>query len=133
MKIAINKCYGGFSISPEAMELLAAKKGVKLYWFQLDYTNAKLTTTPVESYKDVSNGRQAVAYTTPNPDDGMWFEGRPEDRSDPDLVAVVEELGEKANGSHAQLAIVEIPDDIEYTIQEYDGIEWIAESHRTWG
>jgi len=30
------------------------------------------------------------------------------------------------------LAIVEIPDDVEYTIEEYDGNEHVAEAHRTW-
>lgn len=55
-----------------------------------------------------------------------------EKRDDPKLVEVVEKLGDKANGSHARLKIVEIPDDVEYTIEEYDGREHIAESHRTW-
>jgi hypothetical protein len=53
-------------------------------------------------------------------------------RAHPDVVAIVESMGEKANGRHAQLKVVEIPDDIEYTIEEYDGIEWVAENHRTW-
>jgi len=44
----------------------------------------------------------------------------------------VEELGEKANGQCADLKIVEIPDDVEYEIEEYDGVEWVAENHRTW-
>lgn len=53
-------------------------------------------------------------------------------RDDPRLVAVVEELGDAADGRHASLAVVEIPDDVEWTIEEYDGIEWVAEAHRTW-
>jgi hypothetical protein len=28
--------------------------------------------------------------------------------------------------------VVEIPDGIEWSIQEYDGLEWVAEKHRTW-
>lgn len=31
------------------------------------------------------------------------------------------------------ISIVEIPGDIEWTIEEYDGIEWVEEKHRTWG
>ena len=27
---------------------------------------------------------------------------------------------------------VEIPDDVEWQIEEYDGSEWIAEKHRIW-
>ena len=55
-----------------------------------------------------------------------------EDRSNSDLIDVVEKLGEKANGTHAQLEIVDIPDDVEYEIDDYDGIESIHEKHRTW-
>ena len=54
-------------------------------------------------------------------------------RDDPKLVEAVEQLGEKANGNYAKLKIVEIPADVEWDIQEYDGSEWIAEKHRTWG
>lgn len=44
----------------------------------------------------------------------------------------VEKLKEKANGECASLFVVKIPCDVEYTIEEYDGKEWIAEQHRTW-
>lgn len=42
-------------------------------------------------------------------------------------------LGDKANGSCAKLQIVDIPNGTDYTIEEYDGNEHIAEKHRTWG
>ena len=35
-------------------------------------------------------------------------------------------------GSHAQLKIVEIPNNIKWEIAEYDGHEWVSEVHRTW-
>ncbi len=54
------------------------------------------------------------------------------DRDDPILVRVVEELGKEASGSYARLKIVEIPDDIEWEIDEYDGQEWVSERHRRW-
>lgn len=54
-------------------------------------------------------------------------------RSDPRLIQAIEELGaEKASGRFAALKIVEIPDDVEWTIEEYDGVEWVAKKHRTW-
>ncbi len=53
-------------------------------------------------------------------------------RDDPVLVRVVQELGESANGRFASLKIVEIPADVQWDLQEYDGWEWIAEKHRTW-
>lgn len=53
-------------------------------------------------------------------------------RNDPALIQVIEEMGARANGSYAELKIVEIPDDVKWTISEYDGNEHIAEVHRTW-
>lgn len=26
----------------------------------------------------------------------------------------------------------EVPDDVQWQIEEYDGREWVAETHRTW-
>jgi hypothetical protein len=53
-------------------------------------------------------------------------------RDDPDLVAAVKELGGAVNGRFAKLGIVLIPGDIKWTVEEYDGFEWVAEAHRTW-
>ena len=93
MKIVINKCYGGFSLSPA---------GRKRFW---------------ELGCKLAEYDEAARRST---------------RNDPLLVQVVEELGEAANGSFADLKVVEIPDGVEWTVEEYDGLEWIAEVHRTW-
>lgn len=53
-------------------------------------------------------------------------------RDDQDLVTIVERLGEAANGRCAELSVVEIPDGVNWKVEEYDGKEWIAEVHRTW-
>lgn len=53
-------------------------------------------------------------------------------RDDPALIQTVEELGNAANGPFANLNIVEIPDDVNWEITEYDGYEYVAEKHRTW-
>ena len=53
-------------------------------------------------------------------------------RDNPILVEIVEQLGESANTRFSQLKVVEIPDDVEWGIEEYDGDEYIAEKHRTW-
>ena len=54
------------------------------------------------------------------------------DRTDPILIQVVETLGAEANGRFAKLRIIEIPDDIEWEITEYDGNELVEEIHRKW-
>jgi hypothetical protein len=48
-------------------------------------------------------------------------------------VEVVEALtSEKASGRFACLKVIEIPEDVDWYIEEYDGNEWVAEKHRTW-
>jgi hypothetical protein len=53
-------------------------------------------------------------------------------RDDATLVMIVEQLGQAANGSYARLKIVEIPANVQWQIDEYDGVEHVAEVHRTW-
>ncbi len=88
MKIVINSCYGGYSLSEAAYNELG------IPWDGYGYCKLK--------------------------------------RSDPKLVSCVEKLGTKANGECAELEIVEIPDDVDWEICDYDGKEWVAEKHRTW-
>ena len=48
-------------------------------------------------------------------------------------MRVVQEMGsEAAGGAMAMLKIVEIPESVDWCVQDYDGKEWIAEKHRTW-
>ncbi len=102
MKIVINDDYGGFGLSKMAIESYASRKGLAL-------------------------GKWNQTY-------GFYEEFMDRDipRNDKDLVEIVESLGSLANGFCASLRIVEIPDDVEWHISEYDGIEHIAENHRTW-
>ena len=53
-------------------------------------------------------------------------------RSDSRLVEIVERLGLDAAGRYANLAVVEVPDDVEVYISNYDGQETINEAHRSW-
>ena len=53
-------------------------------------------------------------------------------RDDPRLVTVVVELGPEASHDPGDLSVVEIPDGVDWVIKEYDGREWVAETHRTW-
>lgn len=58
-------------------------------------------------------------------------------RTDVVMCSLVEEFGSAANGKYewggfADLKVVEIPDDVKWVIEEYDGVEWVSEVHRTW-
>ena len=118
MKVAINRCFGGFGISDKAFELLLAKKGIA---FEKQDSGNKLTG--IEFYKAGHLGDEEHYLSEYD------FFG---DRADADLIAVIEELGKEADGWAADIAVVEIPDDVQWHIHEHDGLEHVAENHRTW-
>ncbi len=49
-----------------------------------------------------------------------------------DLIRVVEELGDEADGMYADLSIAEIPDGAEFKIDEYDGSESVEPPRQSW-
>jgi len=89
MKVAINACFGGFGLSPEAVSELKKLGGKE-----------------------------------PGSDES--------ERCDPLLIQVIEKMGKQAGGPCSNLRIVEVPDDVQWEISDYDGFEHIAERHRTW-
>jgi hypothetical protein len=95
MKIVINRCFGGFSLSQRAEALFCRIEKVK-------------------------------------PNDEEYFSDHDIPRDNPTLIKIVEKLGENAGGTYADLKIVEVPDGTNWYIQEYDGMEHVAERHRTW-
>jgi len=116
MKIVINDCFGGFGLSDEAIEYYGELKNLGLVKVKGDHFDFL-------GYEWYVGGEVK---------DDNYLTLRSCDRADPDLVRVVEELGKEANGKHADLKVVEIPDGVEWEIEEYDGTEWVAEQHRTW-
>ena len=91
MKVAINRCWGGFGISSECLDIYNYLTGKKLkYYFEIE-------------------------------------------RDDKSLIEAIEMLGEQeASSELGEIHIVEIPDGTEYTIDDYDGMESIHESHSCW-
>lgn len=54
-------------------------------------------------------------------------------RDDPLLLQVLDELSsDEASAPLAELRVVEIPDGIEWSIDDYDGMETVEEKHREW-
>lgn len=154
-KIVINSCFGGFSLSASGVKRYAELLGKKCYFFTTDFKDGEDKYTPA-TVEDCDDKMFWSAYSIPNPGEilkqdenwhslskqeqdnynklylDIYITNRPDSREDPLLIQVVEELGSAANGSCASLKIVEIPDDMEYEIAEYDGNEHVAERHRTW-
>lgn len=153
MKVAINTCYGGFGLSKIAIIMLLRKKGYSdlyfykmkyddLYWIyrferisEKEYLNNKDLYSPMICTKDFGD----LISTEDNEiyeefdESIITIYDLCEKRSDKDLIEVIETIGTTgASSRSANLKIVEIPDDIEYTIDNYDGIESVHEKHRVW-
>jgi hypothetical protein len=106
MKVAINACFGGFSVSDAVLEKLGLK--------------------PLEGY------RADWTYLC-NDDLGIKSDNNYAYRADPRLIKAIEDVGPNGSAGHcAELKIVEIPDGVDWMIDEYDGYESIHEKHRIW-
>ena len=114
MKIVINKKYGGFGLSEEAVLLYGDKKGLNIIAKQ----DQAIKTITHYFLNEVKN-------------ENLFAEWEIE-RNDPVLVEVVEQLGDLADTRHTRLKVVEVPDDVKWYIHDYDGIESVYEKHRIW-
>lgn len=135
MKIVINACYGGFGLSEKAVLRYAELKGLTLYpersplhttyWLVPEGEREDQTNFHAWSLEERRASNKRMSEQT--------LSEREIQRDDPALVQAVEELGADANARFAELEIVEIPDGVAWQIEEYDGLERVAEKHRTWG
>lgn len=112
VKVVYNNCYGGFSLSHEASLRLAELKGIKVYPQELLRGAYIYWLEPLAPNEHRCTG--------PAFDVGNLL------RHDKDLVRVVEEMGEKANGPCAKLAIETMNKGTLYRIDEYDGNETVV-------
>ena len=132
-RIVINTIIGGFGLSYKAVMRYAELKGISLFaYFGLGDNLLKWdgcgANPLVVHYSTIDHGDIVgdALYDSYWVDDGI-------DRNDPALVQVIEELGDAADGPHAKLRVIYIPDVVKWEIAEYNGNERIAEKHRTWG
>jgi hypothetical protein len=114
-EVVINACHGGFSLSHEAIVRYHELQGQTIHWRTTDYADV------------------LVYHADPDDPEASHWRDHDISRDDPYLVKVVQELGgERAGGPAAILKVVEIPANVEWIVQDYDGLEWIAERHRIW-
>ena len=111
MKIVINSDFGGFGLSDEGLREYGRRKGLNL----VEKADANFTFFYENEIKEEN-----------------FFSEHDLLRDDPVLVAIVEEMGEKSWNRFSVLKVVEIPDGVDWYIEDYDGMEHIAERHRTW-
>jgi hypothetical protein len=124
-KIVFNGCHGGFSVSNAAMLRYAEIKGITLYTRKNKFGMTDFYLCPPEEYDRISAEEQAMPVSPGRfaRSNALYFSDRDFERNDPVLVQVVEELGDKANGSFAELRIIDIPAGTRYRFEEYDGWE----------
>ncbi len=138
MKVVINRCYGGFGVSLALLSRALKENKTSLLetWKYGDNNFTHNWDTFVKDNLTEKHGKYKTNhwghYLYDEKNKILYSYNDKTDRHDPNLVELVEAMGEKANGEHAALSVVEIPDDVKYIIEEYDGIEWVAEEHRTW-
>lgn len=118
MKLAVNKCYGGFDLSDKAHERLI-ELGIS-YFESFDSMPKKDRDLYVVNSQSEGFGKYYSNF---------WDY---KNRTNPLLIQVIEELGKEASGKFGKIRIVEIPDDVQWEIDEYDGFETVHEIHRSW-
>ena len=138
MEIVVNRCFGGFGLSYAGVMEYAKKKGMTLYAYIAKSAGKGWEYERYMGEHEKDNRILCVHYHTGCydkidnlPGDG-YFSDRDIERNDPALVAVVREMGDEASSVFAKLEIVDIPDDVDWEIDEYDGIETVHEKHRSW-
>lgn len=133
-RIAINRCFGGFGISDAAFERYLDLKNITWYKSESEFGTSNYYTVPVEEY----NALEKLCAARPvGPDrykelNGLYLSQYDIERDDTILIQVIEEMGTESWGFAAELKIVEVPDDVQWEIDEYDGLESISEVHRRW-
>jgi hypothetical protein len=124
-KIVINSCYGGFSLSEKGIKRYAELKGINLYIEPADFGYVTYWTIPKEElagiikYDDWHEATPEAKRISNELYDKYTLSTRNFDRTDPILVQVVEELGEKASGNGAKLIVVQLEKGTKYRIEEF--------------
>jgi len=129
IRVVINNCHGGFGISPLAFEELIKKGWTTTEFNEEGYAKDKEADIIKDSRGHINKYNKDFGYCCYF---NKWDYSSPELRTNKDLIEIIEKLGEKANSSCSKLKIIEIPDNVDWRIAEYDGLEWVCESHCSW-
>jgi hypothetical protein len=127
VRVVYNSCYGGFSLSREACERYWELQGKQVWIEDLSWGFTVWLVPPEERVFQkewrLMTQDERIAYNRKY-NEQTWYD-RNVSRHDPILVQVVEELGDKADGMCAKLAIAEVSGP--YRIDEYDGYETVKQ------
>ncbi|MBC2104020.1 hypothetical protein [Listeria booriae] len=142
MKVVINDCYGGYALSSMAVIKILQRKGQTVFAYlqinnrnefrlaeELQPIDASFESKGIdadelyyfsEPLELSQNGYIDIDTLKNKTQIDIDFE-----RDDLDLISVIEELGDKANGVFAELKVVEVDNSKYWGVCEYDGDEHI--------
>ena len=133
MKVVINKGFHQFCLSLEALQKMFGNVYIYQHdwlldlYFRQDSWLDRRNKSNIFIYSIHDYGKETLRIDDKHK---IYFETM--DRSLDKLVSVVEEMGQKAGAYGTDLKIVEIPDDVNWEIEEFDGQERIREVGRIW-
>lgn len=111
MKIIINQSFGSFGFSYGALKKWLSRQEPGLYYLSTMPGYLVSNIYEYDTHKEVHHKSL---------------------RTDPYMIELVEEDPYNASGPFAKLKVIEIPDDIEYYVQDNGGLEIVQEAHRSW-
>ena len=140
MDLVINEVGSLFNLSIYGKKKLAERKKLDIFFYEegqdskghLEYK--RLDIIPEENYEYLMLTRDLGLTVRDFPDvKGLFFFPNDISRDDGDLISLLREHGSRMmSGPLSQLKVVTIPDGVDWILCSNDGVEWIAERHRTW-
>lgn len=130
IKVVINRCYGGFGLSNKALLELIKKNSEYIEKTQCNNDNKFIDYNDEYKQHKFMNilYKDNISYYL-----NLYKKYSKDFRTNKDLIEIIEFLGEKESSSrYANLKIIEIPDEVNWEIEEYDGYEKVTEIHKLW-
>ncbi|MBC2037906.1 hypothetical protein [Listeria marthii] len=140
MKIILNKCFGGFTLSHIAFLHLCELKRIDVHAYLVKENEGTFQFKKIDKwYKTSNNLSEHIRYLknelpklelslqeNHNFLEYVNLDLDGANRADLDLIRTVEIFGGAANTIYSKLTVVEIPDGNDFIIHEYDGFESVV-------
>ena len=133
VEVVINKRIGGFGISSEAVEYIRKigfSSEVRYYLKERCEENNRIVALTEAGGRSWRTAEKCDDPFDLSDDElSSIYEGF---RSAPELIKTVKKLGKGVNKEFADLKVVEVPNDVKWHIENYDGDEKVVENRRSW-